>query len=514
MSVYKRHPKEFLLILALTLLKFTLHLLANSHFGFHRDELLYMALGEHLDWGYKEVPPFIAGISWLSAHLFGDSVFAMRLLSSFCGSLLVYLTGLMVLAMGGKRFAIASACLAVVISPAFLASGYLLQPVVFDQFFWVLSAYYMIRFVQSEQPAYAYALGLSVGLGMLAKYTMAFFMFAMVLGLLLSPRRKVLLNRSWIIACLIALCLFLPNILWQMNNGYPLIRHMRELRETQLNYIKPFDFIIQQILVHGLAVFIWLSGLIYLLISKRHKQFRYLGYAYLITIALLIVLKGKNYYSFGAYPMLFAAGGVVCNKFLGRFNAPLKYGLVFLILAPTLIFLPMVIPVLSFQSTLKFFRFADKRLHLSFPLKWEDQKYHATSQDYADMLGWQEMTAHVQNAYQKIPVHERPHATIIAANYGQAGAIDHFGRTYKLPKTVCLNSSYALWSPENIGTTHLVYVDDEYPDDIAPLYKQVTMIAEVKNTYAREKGTRVFLLSYPVKSLTGLYQSERNKTLQ
>ncbi|NEU08355.1 glycosyltransferase family 39 protein [Flavihumibacter sp. R14] len=514
MSFYRRNRKEFLFILLFTLLKLAIHFTANSNFGYHRDEFLYKALGEHPGWGYKEVPPFIAGVSWLTSNLFGDSVFAARLLSTLCGALIVYLTGLTVLAAGGKRFAISIACLAVIISPAFLASGYLLQPVVFDQFFWVLSAYLLIRHIRTRQNRFLYFLGIAAGFGMLNKYSLAFYLLALFIGLLLTPQRRILLNKAWLATLAIAFIIFLPNLLWQISYDLPVIRHMKELRETQLNFIDPIDFILQQLLVHATASIIWICGLVYLFTSRPLKPFRCFGYAYFAVILLLILLQGKSYYSFGAYPVLFAFGGMALSRFLFRFQKGWKYTVVAALLVPSAVFLPIAVPILPFDTTLKFFRFTADKLQIRFPLKWEDLQFHATTQDYADMLGWEEIAVAASRAFERIPQHERGSATLFASNYGQAGALDHYRKKYRLPETVCLNSSYALWSPDSIRTQHFIYVDDEYPDDLQPLFREMVKIGEVQNPYAREKGTDVYLFSYPVKDLNPVYKAHRREALE
>jgi hypothetical protein len=514
MPFYSRNRKALLLILSFAFLKLLLHFMANSNFGYHRDELLYLALGEHLDWGYKEVPPFIAGISSLSVYLLGDSVFAIRIFSTLFSSAIVFLTGLCALEMGGKRFAIVIACIAVIFSPAFLASGYLLQPVVFDQFFWLICAWLTIRYIKTQKTVPLYWLGAAAGFGMLTKYTIAFFLLALLIGLLFTSQRKLLINKAWWIATAIAFILFLPNLIWQMNNDFPVIRHMNELRETQLNYIKPVDFLIEQLMVHATFSLVWLSGLISLFAMKYLKNYRFLGIAYLVIILLLVLLKGKVYYSFGAYPMLFAAGGIALDQLLSSLSRVLKLAFLSLITVPSLLFLPVVVPILPFQSTLKFFRFTSDELNIRFLVKWEDQEYHATTQDYADMVGWEEMAQHVSKAYYKIPYQDRSQTTIFANNYGQAGAIDHYRKKYGLPQAVCLNSSYALWSPESILTRHIVYIEDEFPNELAPMYKKVVKIAEIKNPYAREKGTSIYLLSYPIKDPMPLYKQVRNQEVK
>ena len=508
---YRRHKKEIHLILIFVGLKLLLHFLANSRFGFHRDELLYIALGQHLDWGFKEVPPFIAGISWLSGTLFGDSVFAFRILPTLAGALIILITGLMALVLNGKRPAIFIACLAMLFSPAFLASGYLLQPVVFDQLFWTCAAFLLIMYIQTRKTQYVYLLGAVAGLGMLNKYTMAAFLVALFIGLLITPQRKFLWHKSWLGAMAIGLIIFLPNLIWQINHDLPVIKHMRELKETQLDHIRPDEFLIQSFLVHGTVALVAIVGLIYILFSKRNYRARFVGFSFILIILLMLQLQGKVYYAFGAFPMLFALGGVAFQHALRSFSRIAVNTAAALIVAPCLLFIPVVIPVLPIDTTLSFFKLA-KNSGITFPLKWEDQQLHATTQDYGDMFGWQEMAKYSMEAYQLIPENERHLATVIADNYGQAGALDHLGKP-GLPKTVCLNSSFFLWAPDSIQTNHLIYVDDDI-SDLIPVYKKVRVVGEVKDPLARERGTKVYLLSYPTVDINKLYHAARQRESQ
>src|ERR1700761_6121723 len=150
-------------ILIFVIIKIGLNLLAISHFGFHRDELLHLVLADHLDWGYKEVPPFIALLAKISNTIFGTSVFAARIFPTLFSGMIIWLTGLITLEFGGKKFAIALACLAMIFAPAFAASGYLFQPVVFDQFWWVLTVWLLTKYCNTSAPKYLYFLGLAVG---------------------------------------------------------------------------------------------------------------------------------------------------------------------------------------------------------------------------------------------------------------------------------------------------------------------------------------------------------------
>jgi 4-amino-4-deoxy-L-arabinose transferase-like glycosyltransferase len=161
---------------------------------------------------------------------------------------------------------------------------------------------------------YLYWLGAAVGFGMLTKYSMAFFTFSLIIGILISKERKLLFNRHVIISALIAVLIFLPNVIWQFAHHLPVINHMKELRETQLDYVKPMDFVVQQLLVNGPSLFIWLTGFVFLMLSFKLRRFRYLAIAYVLIFLFLLKMNGKTYYLFGAYPMLFAAGGFAFEK--------------------------------------------------------------------------------------------------------------------------------------------------------------------------------------------------------
>ena len=202
-------------------------MVAMPHFGFQRDELLHLALGDHLAWGYKEVPPVIALLARVSTTIFGDSIFATRIFSTIFAGLIIWFTGLITVELGGRKFAITLACLAMIFSPAFVATQYLFQPVVFDQFWWVLTVYLIIKYINSSSVKYLYFIGIAVGLGLLTKYTMGFFAIALIGGLLITKQRRLLFNKHVLGAILVALILFLPNIIWQYQHHLPVITHMK-----------------------------------------------------------------------------------------------------------------------------------------------------------------------------------------------------------------------------------------------------------------------------------------------
>ncbi|MGZ3812103.1 MAG: ArnT family glycosyltransferase [Mucilaginibacter sp.] len=517
MHSYKNNRSKYSsFILIFVAIKVGLNMLAMSHFGFQRDELLHLALGDHLDWGFKEVPPFIALLAKISTTVFGESVFATRVFSTLFSGLIIWFTGQIVIELGGRKFAITLACMALIFSPAFAASGYLFQPVVFDQLWWVLTAYLIIRYINTSAPIYIYLLGAVVGVGLLTKYTMAFFAIALILGLLITKQRRILWTRHVLIAVLIAFLIFLPNLIWQFQHHLPVVTHMKNLRSQQLEYIAPSDFIKQQLMVNGISLFIWLIGFGFLLFSIRLRKYQFLAFAFIIIFIFLLEMNGKAYYLFGAYPMLFATGGYGFERWLKARAYIMRTAVVLLFTLPNLMLFPLVLPFLPLEQTLATFRFVARNIPaLRFAATWEDHKVHPLTQDYGDMFGWDEMTDKVAKAYYSLTPEQQKNTQIYADNYGEAGAVHHFGKKYHLPDVVSLNSSFTLWAPDNLNAHYIIYVDDQDGGNIktfATYLDSYTKIGEVESPYAREKGTGVFLLinSKPEK-LNDRYKKELAK---
>jgi len=503
-------------IFLFVIFRILLNVFALPHYGFQRDEMLHLALGDHLAWGFKEVPPFISWIAAASTWLFGTSVAAARVFTTIGAGLIILLTGLITVEFGGRKFAITVACLSLTFSPAFLASDYLLQPVIFDQLWWLLSGYLLVKYINTKLVKYLYFLGIAIGFGLLTKYTMAFYTLALIIGIALTRHRKMLLSKGVWAAVAIAIIIFLPNIIWQLTHHLPLVTHMRKLRETQLDYVKPSDFLIQQLMVNGSGVLVWLPGLMWLLMSYKLRTYRFLGFAYLATLALFLLLNGKIYYLFGAYPVLFAAGGYGIERFLKVRDTVFRTVVCAILIIPNFLLLPLVLPVIPINQALPVFKFAGEKMGFGFALKWEDHKVHQTTQDYGDMFGWDELTQKVAKAYYSLTPEQRKQTIIDADNYGEAGAIHHYGKLYNLPDVVCLDSSFALWAPENIDAKYIIYAGRDFTNGekliTANCIGSYKKLGEIDNPLAREKGTIILLFEDIKPPIQERYRKELLKT--
>jgi hypothetical protein len=236
---------------------------------------------------------------------------------------------------------------------------------------------------------------------------------------------------------------------------------------------------------------VWPVGLSGLLLSPQYKNYRLLGFIFLFVLLLFILLQGKSYYTLGLYPVLMAAGSIIWETWTragGRkWFRPLLLGIP---LALTIPVFPIIFPVLSPEETAAY---ALKFKNLGI-LRWEDGKDHDLPQDFADMLGWQEMTELVAGAYAQIPPGARSQTIILCDNYGEAGAIDYYGRRYNLPPARSLNASYLLWLPQPLRFRHVILVGDNPSAEDRAHFKKIENIGEVTNPFAREKGATVMLL--------------------
>ena len=500
----KRLSPALLILAGFVVAKVLLHLMTADTLGFHRDEFLYLALGRHLDWGYWSNPPFIGAVSWFSQTFLGDSVPATRALSALAGGALVLLTGLMVRDLGGRRYAQVVCGTAMLLSIAWLRAFSMLQPVPFDILCWAFLSFATIRWIKTGQPRWYLLLGAGVGLGFLIKYTMVFWLAAFLPALLLTPRRRIIRTKTQVQAGLLAFAILLPNLLWQWYYQFPVVTHMKELAQSQLENVKPVSFLVDQLLMQGPGgVLVWLAGLLFLLLAAPMRPYRLLGIFYLMVLLIFLALNGKSYYTLGAYPVLMAAGAVFWERFLRNFW--LRSVFIAVIALPNALLFPIGVPIWP----------AEKLAHYSQKLnaagtevtRWEDGKLHALPQDYADMLGWPELAALVQTA---IDTAEDDHYVIFGENYGQAGAVSHLCKTDIRQRTYSFSDSYRLWAPEHMppGTNTLIYINDELGEDVQALFSNIQQIGAITNPLAREHGTGVWLCRQPRTDLDAFWAEQ------
>lgn len=479
-----------------------IHLIFNSLWSFHRDELLYLALGRRLDWGYASVPPGIGFWAWIGEHFLGGSVWAIRLIATLFGIATVGLTGLMAEEMLPQKhpaikFHLWLIGMAGLCCGAFLRPAMLFMPVVFDIFYWTLISYLLLRYINSQQVQWLLWLGLATGLGLLNKYTIFIQLFALIPGLTFTPLRQIFREPKLYLAMGIALLVFSPNIYWQIEHGLPLFQHFGALAESQFAHVTPGGFLADQLQFFLPVLPVWLAGLYFLLLRKEASQWRVFGWMFICTLAVLLYFSAKSYYSLGAYPVLIAAGASFLTGLSQNRHRWIRWGLLGWMLLFGAMTIPAALPIFGPEKEAAVVQKLVQLPGMDGILRWEDGKYHTLPQDFADMIGWEELGLQMGKIWQADP--DKSTAYIYADNYGQAGAIEHFGRIYGVPEVWSFSDNYQYWLPEAPppGLKTFYYVNDELGDDMTGFFREIEKVWELDMPLSRQHGVQIYRCTQP-----------------
>jgi Dolichyl-phosphate-mannose-protein mannosyltransferase len=481
-----------LIILAIALAKFVFHCYFNNRFGYFRDEFDYMACGDHLAWGYVDQPPLIPFLIHIGRAVLGDSLRSIRFIPALASSLLVVQTAVLARELGGRRFALLLSAVCVIVAPQYLSNGSLLGTNCLEPNLWMGCAYFAVLALKRNDPRYWLWFGVVVGLGMEEKYSIAVFGFGIVVGLLLTEQRRVFLNKWIWLGGFFAFLILLPNLLWNLKYDWPFLQLMRAIRASGRDVVlSPVQYFVQQtLLVHPLTVPIWLTGLFALLFSARLRPYRVLGWCYLVGYTVFFVLHGKNYYLAPVYPMLLAAGTIMIESFADRPRRTwLKPALVVLLLAGGAYFVPVVVPVLPPDKFIAYMQYLPMKL----PVMEHSHARAILPQWYSDQFGWEEIVAETAQAWNRLAPDERSDCGIFAQDYGQAGAVDFFGRKYGLPPALSGHQSWFLWGPRGYSGNCLIVLDDRR-EQLKRLFEYVEYVGtSADNPYALERRIDVFI---------------------
>jgi 4-amino-4-deoxy-L-arabinose transferase-like glycosyltransferase len=362
--------------------------------------LLYFSLGQHLSAGYASVPPFTGFIAWLMIHTLGYSLFSARIIPIVLGGIFIILGAAITRELKGKAYAQILVAIAITVTPFNLRGFSLFQPVCFDVFFWSLIFWLTLKWINTKADKYLLLLGLIAGLGMLNKYLIALEILGLLIAFVFSPYRNIFTRKAFYLALLIALVVFLPNIIWQINYHLPVLIHMKALNDNQLVHVDRIAFFTDQIFIGSMAIVLIIPGIIFMCFDKSMKPYRPLILASLIVLLILAILRGKSYYTAGLFLLWIAAGGIYWENKLKRLFARILLPLLMLLI--TLPILPMGIPVYKPDRLAQYFAAVKNKYGFDMVLRWETGQVHSLPQDYADMLGWDELAAITAKAYNQV----------------------------------------------------------------------------------------------------------------
>jgi 4-amino-4-deoxy-L-arabinose transferase-like glycosyltransferase len=417
------------ILIFLALARLAVHMLTDGQYGFHRDELAVLDEAQHLAWGYVAYPPLTPFIGRMALELFGLSPVSVRFFSALAQCVAMVFTGLMARELGGQRGAQMVVALSAAISPISLIQGALFQYVSFDYLWWVLSVYFVIRLLKSEDARWWLAIGAVIGLGMMTKTTMAFWVAGIVGGVLLTSARRYL-KSPWLWGGFaLALLIFLPNLIWQWQHDFVSLKFLASIHTRDVRIGRAEGFFEQQPIINAnpFTLPLWLAGLYFFFFAPGGARYRLLGWMYLIPLVLLFLVQARSYYLAPAYPMLLAAGAVAGEHWLSALTPRLnRLGRRLTWSALTtgaVLGGALMLPVAPVNSSL-----------WKIALELHD--------NFAEQIGWPELVKTVSDIYAALPAEERQHTGILAGNYGEAGAINLFGPAYNLPPAISGVNTY------------------------------------------------------------------------
>ena len=478
---------------------FALHLATSTRYGYFRDALYYLACSEHLAFGYVDQPPLIAVLGWIARHTFGTSLPALLFWPALFGAGRIILTAAFARELGAERFGLALSAALAATPAVWWIIDHQFGMNALEPLFWGGCAYVVLRLIKTQNPKLWLAFGLIAGVGLQNKYSMVVFASALLIGLLLTPQRRLIFT-PWILGGgVIAFLIFLPNLIWNIQHDWPFLELMRNIRATGKDVIlPPGKYLLQQVLMMNPVSFpFWFGGLLFLFFSRELKSYRVFGWAFVFTIMFFMITHGKDYYSSSAYVMLLAAGAVAAERLINSAKLvtwpKLKYVLKpvsFLwLVVGTAPLMPLILPVLPIDAFIRY------QSHLPFEVPKTERSFIGESlpQYYADEFPWPGMVKAVAGVYHSLTPEEQSKTAIYTTNYGQAAAIDFFGPQYGLPKAISGHQNYFLWGPRNY-TGEIVILLGEPESEAKDDFESVTVAARIDNPYAYRYETRPVLL--------------------
>jgi hypothetical protein len=459
------------LLAYLALADFVAHMIFAGNYGYFRDELYYIVSGtQHLSLGYVDFPPMIAWVAALLNVFTGDSLVSIHAVPAAAEAALVFVAGMMARELGGGRRAQLLAAVSTLLTFGFLAFGSIFTPDFLDSLWWSLLAYTIIRITRRREPKLWVVSGLIVGLGLLTKLTLLFFVGALLVSFLAIPSARQYIRSKWVVlGGLLATSFLLPVVYWNAVNGWPMVHFYLEFT-SDVSGGGPLSFLYTQLaLMSFLNAPIFLIGLYFYLRSSEGSQLRAFGLAYVLLYVFMTVLDMKPYYLAPVYPMLYAGGALaierssVSRKRVFRWFGSRPY--VACIVVVAILLAPLAMPILPPQTVIAKYGASDYQVS---PLP--------------DRFGWSGLVSNLSTAYDSLPASLRSQACIFTSNYGEASAVNFFGGSLGLPRAISGHNNYYVWGPGSCTGQVLITIGVSL-SKMQQAYRNVTILMTNECSY-------------------------------
>lgn len=439
-------------------------LLATAgRYGYHRDELYFLRAGRELAFGYVDQPPLTPLLARVATVLFGDSLVGLRVASAIAAALVVVCAGLLAREFGGGRGAQLLAAAATGASSYLLGVGHLLSTTTFDVLVWAMISWLAVRALRDGGATWL-LVGLAAGIGLQNKVLPAFLVGALLIGVLVAGPREVLRTPWPWLAGLLALLIWTPFLVWEARHGWPMLQLSSAIAGGSSGTSASRWILVpyQLVIVSPLLVPIWGTGLWRLARDPALRRWRAFAVAWVLLLVLFVATGGKPYYMVGLYPLLLAAGAGPVVDWAARGAQRVRRGVLVAAVAlaaavSALLFLPLV-PATALPGS---------------PIA-------AINYDAGEQIGWPGVAATIARAADTLPPAERASTIVLTANYGEAGAVDHYGPALGLPPAYSGHNSYGEWGPPPASATTAIVVGYR-PDVLKRWCGSVEPVARIDN---------------------------------
>jgi 4-amino-4-deoxy-L-arabinose transferase-like glycosyltransferase len=420
-------PAPRLGIALIALAAVALELAFSARYGYVRDELYFLAAGQHLAPGYVDQPALTPLLARFSSIVLGNTVVGLRVLPALSLGVIVLLTAAMSRRLGAGRAGQLLAAAGAATCAQYLGAAHEMTTAVPDFVLWAGTLYLVVRLLDSGDPRWWLAIGLTVGVSSAAKWNIALLVASLAAGFAATDARRLLRSRYLLAACVIAAALAAPDLIWQAAHGWPAMDVFRVLQQSAGH--NRATYWAGQVLFTGLALTpVWVTGLVWTMRSPAARPFRPAAIGCGLVVLLQFVLGGKPYYPGGAYSFLLAAGSVPIGTWLAQHGSRVRLAAMVALLASAAAIVPVALPVLP------------ARVLQTVPLQ-------KINYDLGEEIGWQREVALVAREYRALPAGQRRVTTILAGNYGEAGALARFGPADGLPAAYSGANNFWLWGP-------------------------------------------------------------------
>jgi len=423
--------RDFGALALLALANVLVHTVASNRYGFHRDELLTFENARHPAWGYAVYPPLTPFLARVALETFGTSLRGFRLFGAISQGLMMLLTGLATRELGGKREAQLLAALAAGIAGPSLVHGSFLSYTSFDNLWWVLAACFVIRLLKTGDARWWVGVGAAIGLGLMTKYTIGFLVIGIAGATLLTPARRHLKSPWLWCGATVALLVAMPNVVWQVRHHFVSLEFVKSIHERDIGRGWTDFFLLNQLwkCTNCTTVPLWCAGLWYVFKAPEGGRYRMVGWMYVVTLAALLLARGRDYYLAPAYPMLFAAGAVQWEKWLSAMSIPSQRAarrVTWQVLAVAVVLgVAVTVPYAPLGSA--WWRLADV----------------VNGGNFNSQVGWPDMVESVARIRDSLPARDRAALAVWTGDDGETGAISLYGPSYGLPRTISgMNSGW------------------------------------------------------------------------